>query len=53
MTDPVRELLERQREWQKSRQSLSWEEKIRMLEAIRETIVKLRNAPAIEAGSTG
>lgn len=47
MTDEVRELLERQARWQKSRRSLSWAEKIRMVEAIRESILRLRDAPTI------
>ncbi len=41
MTD-VRRLLERQAEWQKARGGLSWPEKVRMAEAIRETISQLR-----------
>jgi hypothetical protein len=41
MTD-IRKLSEKQAAWQKSRQALSWPEKIRMAEAIRESIVKLR-----------
>lgn len=35
-------LLERQALWQKSRQALSWPEKIRMAEAIRESARQLR-----------
>ncbi len=35
-------LLERQALWQKSRQELSWPEKIRMAEAIRESARQLR-----------
>lgn len=35
-------LLERQALWQKSRQELSWPEKIRMAEAIRESVKQLR-----------
>ena len=41
MTD-VRRLLERQAEWQKARGSLSWPEKVRMAEAMREVILQLR-----------
>ena len=44
----VQRLLARQAEWQKSRQALSWPEKIRMVEAIRESVLKLaasRQAP--------
>ncbi len=35
MTD-TRKLLERQAEWQKGRAALTWSEKIRMAEAVRE-----------------
>ena len=38
----VQALLEKQARWQKSRQALSWPEKIRMAEAIRETARQLR-----------
>ena len=38
----VRELLERQARWQKERKSLSWPEKIRLAEAIRESVLRLR-----------
>ena len=42
MTD-VRRLLERQAEWQKARGGgLSWPEKVRMAEAMREVILQLR-----------
>ena len=44
MTD-VRRLLERQAEWQKARGGLSWPEKIRMAEAMREMICQLRGGP--------
>jgi hypothetical protein len=44
MTDDVRELLERQARWQKSRKALSWSEKVRLAEAIRESILRLREA---------
>ena len=37
----VRQLLERQAAWQKGRKSLSWPEKIRMVEAIRESVLEL------------
>ena len=40
MTD-VQRLLARQTEWQKNRATLSWPEKIRMVEAIRDSVVKL------------
>lgn len=41
MTD-VHQLLARQALWQKHRKDLPWPEKIRMVEAIREAIVRLR-----------
>jgi hypothetical protein len=47
MTD-VRRLLERQAEWQKARGSLSWPEKIRMAEAMRETLRQFRDMPSRE-----
>ena len=41
-------LLERQARWQKTRQALSWPEKIRMAEMVRESIRQLRAAPKAE-----
>ena len=38
----IQELLERQACWQKTRQALSWPEKIRMAERMREAVGKLR-----------
>lgn len=38
----IQELLERQSRWQKSRQALSWAEKIRMAERVRESALQLR-----------
>ena len=38
----IQKLLKRQAEWQKSRKSLSWPEKIRMAEAIRESVLQFR-----------
>jgi hypothetical protein len=43
MSYDVQELLQRQAQWQKSRQALSWPEKIRMAEKIRDSIVALRS----------
>lgn len=40
----------RQAAWQKSRKNLSWAEKIRMAEAVRDDITKLRKDPAEKAG---
>jgi hypothetical protein len=50
--DDVKELLERQAAWQKSRKLLSWPEKIRIAESIRESVVKLRRTgPASKPGT--
>ena len=38
----VKRLLEKQAQWQRNRASLSWPEKIRMVEAIRESVQQLR-----------
>ncbi len=38
----IQTLLERQARWQKTQQALSWPEKIRMAEQIRESILPLR-----------
>jgi hypothetical protein len=40
--DDVQEMLRRQAVWQKSRQSLTWPEKIRMAELVRESVQQLR-----------
>ncbi len=45
MTD-VQRLLQRHAEWQKARGGLSWPEKVRMAEAMREAIHQLRGGPA-------
>jgi hypothetical protein len=41
----IQQLLERQARWQKTRQALSWPEKIQMAERIRESAPQLRTAP--------
>ena len=41
MTD-IQTLLKRQASWQRSRRSLSWPEKIRMAERVRDSILSLR-----------
>jgi len=41
MTD-LKTMLERQAQWQKSRQSLTWPEKIHMAERVRESVRQLR-----------
>ena len=38
----TRQLLERQAAWQKTRASLSWPEKIRQVELLHDTLLKLR-----------
>ena len=47
----VQALLEKQARWQRSRQALSWPEKIRMAEAIRESARQLRQVPPEPAAS--
>lgn len=42
MNFDVQELLRRQAEWQKSRKDLSWPEKIRMVEKVRDSVRALR-----------
>jgi len=44
MTD-LQQMLQRQAEWQKSRQSLTWPEKIRLAESARESVRQLRVQP--------
>jgi len=44
MTD-LEQMLKRQTEWQKSRQSLTWPEKIRLAERVRESVRQLRVEP--------
>ena len=43
MSFDIQELLRRQAQWQKSRQALSWPEKIRMAQSVRDSIVALRS----------
>jgi hypothetical protein len=45
----VKDLLERQAAWQRSRSSLSWEEKLRQSLVMREAQLSLRGAMAKEA----
>ena len=49
----VQRLLERQAEWQKRRKSLSWPEKLRMVEAIWEFPVALRREEIPIISSSG
>ena len=44
MTD-LEDMLKRQAQWQKSRKSLTWPEKIRMAERVRERVKQLREQP--------
>jgi hypothetical protein len=47
----TRGLFERQAAWQAGRRILSWPEKIRMAEAIRESVIRLRNMRSIAPGA--
>ncbi len=47
--DDVQEMLKRQAVWQRSRQSLTWPEKIRMAEKVRESVKQLRASSAPRA----
>ena len=38
----IQEMLERQAQWQKGRKALTWPEKIRMAERVRESVRQLR-----------
>ena len=42
----VHEMLKRQATWQRSRQSLTWPEKIRLAELVRESVKQLRASSA-------
>jgi len=44
MTD-LEQMLKRQAEWQRTRQSLTWPEKIRLAERVRESVGQLRVEP--------
>ena len=48
----IEQMLERQARWQKSRQALSWPEKIRMAERIRESARLLRASGKVDRTST-
>jgi hypothetical protein len=50
--DEILRLLARQARWQKSRRSLSWPEKIRMAERIREPVLELRSGIPPGANAT-
>jgi hypothetical protein len=43
----MRELFERQAAWQARRRSLSWAEKLRLAEAVRDSIIRLRQMRSI------
>jgi hypothetical protein len=52
MSDTLK-LLERQAAWQKSRVALTWAEKIRMAEAVRESVAQLsRNRLSMASGAS-
>ena len=44
----IQALLERQARWQKTRRALSWPEKIRMAERVRESVRQLRRPQRAE-----
>jgi hypothetical protein len=51
--DDARHWLERQAEWQRRRAALSWADKVRMAEAVREWAVRFRReAPPAAAGNS-
>ncbi len=45
----LKQLLERQANWQRTRQALTWPEKVRMAEQVRESILQLRRSGKVEA----
>ncbi len=45
----VTPLLERQARWQRTRQALTWPEKVRMAEQVRESVLQLRRSGQGEA----
>jgi hypothetical protein len=48
----VKQLFERQAAWQKGRKSLPWPEKIRIAEAVRESILQIRSTgPGLKQGA--
>ncbi|MGO9271864.1 MAG: hypothetical protein ACLQOO_16635 [Terriglobia bacterium] len=47
--DDTLKLLQRQAAWQKSRVALTWAEKVRMAEAVRESVAQLRRARSPKA----
>jgi len=51
MESELKALLEAQAAWQRSRARLSWPEKIRMAEAMRESAAQLRRVPSDERRS--
>lgn len=47
--DEIRHLLERQAAWQRSRGDLTWAEKIRIAEMMREALLELRRSKPVRA----
>ncbi len=47
--DEIKRLLERQSRWQSARRNLPWPEKLRLVEALRESVQELRSAPVAAA----
>jgi len=41
MDERIRKLIEQQTQWQQSRKDLSWEEKIRMVAAVKDELARL------------
>lgn len=51
MDERIRKLLEKQAEWQESRKDLSWEEKVRMIQSVREDFARWVAAAATPKAS--
>jgi hypothetical protein len=49
MNEMIRNLLKKQAQWQKSRKELSWEEKVRMIERVKDDVA--RWLPAYRKGT--
>jgi len=47
------EILERQRRWQQARRTLSWAEKVRLVERVRESVRALRASASLPHPSPG
>lgn len=49
----IEELLRRQAEWQRAQSQRSWVEKVRMAEAVRESVARLRLSNRGQDGESG